>query len=199
MQEKYLNKSINSHLFKEFLKQYLQENLPKEKVDKIYENISINDWISMPGYPINKINSSSILYKNAKSLSNSWIKEEDILHSFESFSFTQKLIFLDNLLASTEMNHERFLAIEKEYNLSSAKNNEILFRWIRIGIRNNDESSFQLAENFLKNNSRIKFVRPIFREIFKKRKEIALDFFKKYKEIYPLFVSKLIEEDFKFY
>ncbi len=53
--------------------------------------------------------------------------------------------------------------MEELYHFNSVKNSEIRFRWLRLNLRAKIETSVSKALEFVTEQGRMKFVRPIYR------------------------------------
>merc|ERR1712150_70987 len=72
--------------------------------------------------------------------------------------------------------------MDELYNFGKVKNSEIKFRWLRLCIRAEVESAVPTALEFVTEQGRMKFVRPIYRDLYKweKSSKVAVENYKKY-------------------
>lgn len=102
----------------------------------------------------------------------------------QKLSSAQVVEFLDELLAAKEifeLNHEKVNLLSVTYKIEDTRNAEIRFRFLRIVIKAQLISYIDEIIAFANSNFRMKFVRPIYRELagWPEAKPIAIDNFKK--------------------
>jgi len=87
--------------------------------------------------------------------------------------------------------------MDANYGLSKTKNSEIRFRWSTLGVRAEMEMIFPVAVQLLKEQGRMKFVRPLYRTLFKspKGRAVALDTFKAFRSHYHNIAQKMVAKD----
>ena len=91
------------------------------------------------------------------------IVKDDI---YNMFSPAQKTMFLDLLLQNiSSLTTSLVQELDRQYNLSASQNVEILLKWYLLVIRSKTESSYIAAANFATKHGRMKYCRPIFREL----------------------------------
>ena len=93
---------------------------------------------------------------------------------------------------------ETLMAMDALYKFSTSKNAEIRFKWQMLCI--SSEASFILpqVETFLKEQGRMKFIRPLFRALGKKNADtraVALRVFEEWKCNYHPIAQKMIAKD----
>merc|ERR1712080_173081 len=73
--------------------------------------------------------------------------------------------------------------MQEVYNINPIVNSEIKFRWIRLRLRAKDQSVLPLAAEFVSEQGRMKFIRPIYREMYEWEvsRPLALETFHKNK------------------
>ncbi|HEV2080503.1 MAG TPA: leukotriene A4 hydrolase C-terminal domain-containing protein, partial [Allosphingosinicella sp.] len=62
---------------------------------------------------------------------------------------------------------ERLAALDRTYNLSTSRNNEVLFAWLRLAVANRYDPAVPALERFLTSMGRRKFVAPLFEDLMK--------------------------------
>jgi len=89
------------------------------------------------------------------------------------------------------------VAIDKLYKFTQSKNSEIRFRWFVICIRAEYEPAFASVVAFLKEQGRMKFIRPLYRELFAsvKGKDLALSTFRANANRYHSIAAKMVGKD----
>ncbi|KAK7602520.1 hypothetical protein V9T40_008109 [Parthenolecanium corni] len=175
---KFKNQSVDTDDFKTHLQSYF---VGEEKI----KEIDWNAWLHTPGMPhiIPKYDTS--LQEPCKLLANRWIDwKESETHTFgsedlKSFMPEQVEEFVALLLQKTPIPVSKLLLMENLYQMNSYKNNEIRFRWLRICIQSHWREPVESALKFATEQGRMKYVRPIFRDLFswKETREEAIEKF----------------------
>eukprot|EP00095_Tigriopus_kingsejongensis_P012311 maker-scaffold284_size223161-snap-gene-1.19 protein:Tk12311 transcript:maker-scaffold284_size223161-snap-gene-1.19-mRNA-1 annotation:"hypothetical protein BRAFLDRAFT_215361" len=177
--------SIDSQQFKAFLLEYFHD--AKGQTDKI----DWKAWFDKPGMPIYKPNFDDSMAKDCTQLKNKWIDWNDSTPSpfkaqdLEAFSSGQKAEFLAQLLTEKPLSVAKLEAMEKSYRLSSVHNSEIRFSWIRLGLLGHWEDAIPSAVQMVTEMGRMKFLRPIYRDMYawEKARPIALKTFEDTKDL----------------
>lgn len=173
------------------------------------------DWNALfltPGMPTYPIDFTNPLANAAHDLAQRWISsrhshslsDEVHFHSprpdMNNWSSQQKCLFLEDLLeASTvEPFSPNFLAnLDRAFGFGSSKNSEIMLRWQQLCIRANCPWIYDAAVDFLTSQGRMKFVRPILREL--RRSQIGgakvAQVFEANKDAYHPIARKMLAED----
>ena len=76
------------------------------------------------------------------------------------FSPGQKQEFLGTLLEGAPLDHST-LAMNVMYSMDNSSNVEIVFRWIRLGIKARWEQSLGQALRLVTDQGRLKFIMPL--------------------------------------
>eukprot|EP00091_Calanus_sinicus_P010380 TRINITY_DN24193_c0_g1_i1.p1 TRINITY_DN24193_c0_g1~~TRINITY_DN24193_c0_g1_i1.p1 ORF type:complete len:180 (+),score=53.21 TRINITY_DN24193_c0_g1_i1:159-698(+) len=134
-----------------------------------HPNISSIDWATWlyaPGMPPYKPNFDSTLAVKSRDLADKWVAGDvpEDNKEFEEFSAEQKLEFLGILLEPEKLEHEKLEMMDKMYSLSTSPNTEVLFGFIRIGIKARWERSVELGLDLATRQGRMKFCRPLFKD-----------------------------------
>jgi len=175
--KKFMYQSINSNTFKEFfLEQF-------SGVDAI-KSIDWDTWFNKPGMPIYKPKFDDSLAKESWNLADKW-QTWDVAtpapfgKEFDNFSPTQKQEFLGTLINGAPLEHKKLETMEALYSLSNCSNVEIVFRWIRLGIKARWEPSVPEALKLATVQGRMKFVRPLFKDLYgwEDKRQQAIDTF----------------------
>ncbi|KAJ3072161.1 Leukotriene A-4 hydrolase, partial [Quaeritorhiza haematococci] len=112
------------------------------------------------------------LAKACDELANKWdsqrsVKDIDSLpfseKDLENFTTSQKIVFLEKLLAKPPFPHSILEALSKTYSLSTVRNAEIRFRWQWLCLMADYEQVFPEVVKFVTEIGRMKFVRPLYR------------------------------------
>lgn len=82
------------------------------------------------------------------------------------FTPQQTINFLQVLIEQDPLPLDRLRNLGDTYNVAISKNSEIMYRWIRLCIRSRDESKLNEALQFVNSQGRMKYVRPIYRDLY---------------------------------
>jgi len=162
--KKFAYQSITSQQFKAYFNEYFAN------VDAI-KTVDWDTWFNKPGMPIYKPNFDDSLAKESWALAEQWQNWDGKSPApfgaeFESFSATQKQEFLGTLLNGSPLEHSKLELMEKMYSLTNCSNVEIVFRWIRLGIKGRWDPSVPEALKLATIQGRMKFVRPLYRDLY---------------------------------
>ncbi|XP_046383886.1 leukotriene A-4 hydrolase-like [Ischnura elegans] len=200
---KYKFKSISTDDFVSYLKSYFAGKKPQED---LLEKVAWTAWLNTPGMPpvIPKYDTS--LADACSKLRLQWqswdpqvacpfTKDADL----KPLSSNQIIEFLAQLLAETEspLSLEKVQKMQDVYNFNSYTNSEIKFRWLRLCIKAHWEEQIERALEFATSQGRMKFVRPIFRDLGKwdKSRERAIATFKKHRSAMMYVTAHTVASD----
>jgi len=194
--EEFANKSLDSEMFKEYFCNYFKET-------KAISYIDWDTWFFKPGMPPYKPNCDTSLAQECWNLAEKWITWEQnaVLDcssmELNSLSPTQIQEFLSHLLQKTNLTPETIAKMDEIYNLSTSSNYEILYLFLRLGIKSLWEPSFELTLNFLKKMGRLKYTRPLYRDLIKwpSRKNAVVCFFNENKHLLMASVVDGVKKD----
>jgi leukotriene-A4 hydrolase len=199
--KKFAHSTLTSEEFKDFFLQYFNE-LPGFDASKL-DAIDWDAWFNSPGLPpvdiVSKFDDSLAVQSNE--LAKKWAlsdapegNESDI----QGWSTPQLVAFLEKLTVSEGLNVDKLARMEKAYHFTQSRNAEIRFRWYTLAIRHGFEEAYPHVVSFLEEHGRMKFVRPLYRELFhgqETAKQLAIDTFSQYKNNYHPICSKMVAKD----
>lgn len=84
----------------------------------------------------------------------------------KTFTPHQIIHFLQELIDRDPLPIDLLRELGDVYRVASSKNAEIIYRWIRLCVRSKDESKLSDAFNFVNQQGRMKYVRPIYRDLY---------------------------------
>ncbi|XP_046747332.1 leukotriene A-4 hydrolase [Diprion similis] len=164
---KYQYKSIVTSTWKDYLYDYF-----KDKVD-ILNSIDWDTWLYKPGMPPVIPAYDTTLAQVCKELADRWLQwDENTTSPFDASDITQlssnqKIEFLAELLLANEtLSQKKLEVMNQVYKLDLVKNAEIRFRWIRLSLKGRWRAKVSLALTFVTEQGRMKFVRPIYRDLY---------------------------------
>lgn len=191
------------------------------------EAIDFPAWISSPGLPLvspvldTSISQSSLdlaqewIHRNTKNNTGTMSKAPSEFQSCVQWTSTQKVVMLEKILAAfpnatsnspsnpptthpSDLCLQTLEEMEHEYALSDSRNAEIRFCWYTLCLRCKD-GMFILpqVETFLKEQGRMKFIRPLYRELVwsKYGHASALEWFQDWRANYHPIAQKMLAKD----
>lgn len=158
--------SVTTDQWKNYLFTYF-----KDKVD-ILNKVDWNAWMHTPGMPPVKNQYDTTMADACIALSEKWTKatENDLDGFLESdiraLSSHQIIEFLSILLQEDPLPVTHLRKMQDLYNMNSYENSEIRARWLRLCVRSKWEDMVPLALKMATDQGRLKFTRPLFREVY---------------------------------
>lgn len=161
---KYKYKSIDTDDFKGFLYEYFPNNNKLKDVDW-------KEWLSTPGMPPVIPDYDRSLEEVCTDLSKKWISWDTTtspfkLEDIKDMSSAQVREFIALLLEEDPLSVVKLQAMENAYKFNSVANSEIRFRWLRLCIKGRWKEQVERALQFVTEQGRMKFVRPIYRDLY---------------------------------
>ena len=105
--------------------------------------------------------------------------------------------FLASLLDRTTLKHETIVKIDELYKFSTSSNCNILYGFLKLGIKARWEPSVDITLGFLKTMGRLHFTKPLYRELSRwpeKKKQVAT-FFHNHKHLLMSAVVDAVSKD----
>lgn len=158
--------SVTTDQWKNYLFTYF-----KDKVD-VLNKVDWNAWMHTPGMPPVQPQYDTTMADACIALSQKWTKatESDLDGFLESdikaLSSHQVIEFLSILLQEDPLPVTHLRKMQDLYNMNSYENSEIRARWLRLGVRSKWEDMVPLALRMATDQGRLKFTRPLFREVY---------------------------------
>ncbi|CAH4029142.1 unnamed protein product [Pieris brassicae] len=159
--DKFQRQSIDTEQFKAYLLDYFKDNEALKSVDW-------TTWLHksgmppvIPAYDTSMTKAVTVLLAKVNDTS-STLDYSDVL----TFTPQQMINFLQALIDQDPLPLDRLRNMGKTYKIDTSKNSEIVYRWLRLCIRSRDESKLIEALQFVNNQGRMKYVRPIYRDLY---------------------------------
>ena len=193
-------KSLDSYDFKSTLLDFFaKDSTASEKLSKV----DWDSWFYKPGFPP-KPEYDDSRAKVCQDLAEKWktlsasssAKFKPHRSDIEGWSSSQVVVFLeavqmfDRPLKPTDA-HEMGMA----YGLLDTKNAELTSRYYQIGMKAGDDEVLPKVADLLGKIGRMKFVRPLYRQLKKVDVQLAIDTFQKNKDFYHPICRDMVEKD----
>ncbi|CAJ1054375.1 leukotriene A-4 hydrolase [Xyrichtys novacula] len=191
--------SVTSEEWKNYLFTYF-----KDKVD-ILNKVDWNAWMFTPGMPPVKPQYDTTMADACIALCQRWTTAtEQNLSSFteadvKSLSSHQIIEFLSLLIQENPLPLSHVKKMQEVYNLNAIMNSEIRYRWLRLCVRSRWEEAVPMAMKMATEQGRMKFTRPLFKEVynFEKFRELALQMFRDHRAAMHPVTAGLVAKDLK--
>ncbi|CAM9156911.1 unnamed protein product [Choristocarpus tenellus] len=194
---------IDSHTFRDFFLKYFAHK------EKEIEDFDWRAWLEDPGMPPETPTFDETMLVTSRQLADAWLgvdgppndTEEEI---FKSWPSLQKVAFLQRILDSTEESGKKMslaslkvTAMDKAYGLTSTGNSEQRFLWHTICLRAEAWFIVPHVLDFITSMGRMKFTRPLYRELNKHEKTagVACETFRKRALFYHPICRRLVAQD----
>uniref|UniRef100_A0A672S4L6 Peptidase M1 leukotriene A4 hydrolase/aminopeptidase C-terminal domain-containing protein n=1 Tax=Sinocyclocheilus grahami TaxID=75366 RepID=A0A672S4L6_SINGR len=191
--------SVTTEEWKNYLFTYF-----KDKVD-ILNKVDWNGWMHTPGMPPVKPQYDTTMADACTALCQRWVKakEEDLASFTEAdvkkLNSPQLIEFMALLLQEEPFLLSHVKKMQEVYQLNSVKNAEVRFRWLRICVKAHWEEAVPLALKMATEQGRMKFTRPLFKEVynFSKYSDEAVKTFKEHRGALHPVTAMLVAKDLK--
>jgi len=203
--ETFQRKAITSDEFKTFFITYFTDAGLGAKLEGLdwdhffYGEGPIASWT-----PIRETVLDSSLATNALNLAKAWLSsDEAAIRAVDTASWSTKeweVMLLALIEAETPMSRENVCKLISAYKFTESGNSEIRFGYQRLalmaGCGPEDESTKETIK-FLVEQGRMKFVRPLYRALYKNpsTKDLAICTFEENRSMYHNIAAKMIHDD----
>ncbi|KAK7476031.1 hypothetical protein BaRGS_00032738 [Batillaria attramentaria] len=174
--------SISAQQWKDFLFSYFSSQADQSKL----QAVDWETWFYAEGMPPFSPRYDTSLAVPCEQLSSRWQAASDAdLSSFASsdlkdFSSLQIREFLALMLqAEAPLSVAKLERMESVYHLNEVRNSEIRFKWLRLCLKGQWQAAVPRALEFVTEQGRMKFVRPIYRDLYQweEARQAAIDNF----------------------
>ncbi|KAF2774273.1 leukotriene A-4 hydrol [Teratosphaeria nubilosa] len=191
-------KSVDSYEFKATLLSFFASGA---EVSKKLEAVNWDEWFYKPGFPP-KPDFDTELADQCYALADKWEAWSTGKGSFtpkgsdiEHFTANQSVVFLEKLQTLSEpLKPDMIETMGKTYGFASSQNVELVSRFYVLGLQAGDEKIYQAAGELVGRVGRMKFVRPVFKELIKRDRKLAVKVFEEHKEFYHPICRGMIEK-----
>ncbi len=176
----------------EFL-DYVAQTLVADHPESV-EMERIRQWVFEPGIPDGAPVPRSAAFDDIERLRQDWLSDriaaEDIDTSEWTYHHWKR--FLDGM--PEQLRREKLEDLDRAFQLTSARNNEIAFSWLRIAIRTGYVPAFDRLEDFLTTIGRMKFIGVLYEDLIDAgMDDMALRIFEEARPTYHPLATRSIE------
>lgn len=165
--DKFKYSSLKSGQFVEYLQEYFKDQA------EVLKQVDWQAWWATPGMPIVTPKFNDTLAVPCTALARRWVEWDPFStkcpfnkEDLQALSPIQVRAFLAQLLEEAPLSSEKVCHMEEAYGMSGRLNSEIRFRWLRLCLRAKWEECVNAALQFVTEQGRMKFVRPIYRDLY---------------------------------
>ncbi|CAB3234846.1 unnamed protein product [Arctia plantaginis] len=158
---KFRKQSLDTDQFKAYLMDYF-------KNDDRLQNVDWQAWLDKSGMPPIIPDYDTTMTKEIVALV-AKLDSPKVKFSYgdvKKFTPHQMIHFLQQLLERPPMSLEHVRSMGKAYKVDNSKNTEIQYRWLRLCVKSKDDSKLSEVFNFVNGNGRMKYVRPLYRDLY---------------------------------
>ncbi|KAI0232089.1 Leukotriene A-4 hydrolase [Lamellibrachia satsuma] len=190
--------SITTTDWKEFLFSFF-----KDKVELLNE-VDWQAWFHGRGMPPVKPTFDMTLANECAALQQHWVSSTEDLSKFNqddliNMSPFQVKEFLSQLLSQLPLPTKKIEKMQAVYKFNEVRNSEIRFRWLRLCLKARQEEAIARALEFVNEQGRMKFVRPIYRDLiaWELSREQAVDNYKQQASSMHSLTAAMVGKDLK--
>jgi hypothetical protein len=158
----YLRSYFDRHAFQPMTSALFLADLRKNMVrgDKALEDkLQLDRWVYQPGLPSNVARPDPAAFATVDKAVSAFSGGRAVPAAFGQWTTAEKLRFLNKL--PRKLPSKRLDELNRSLKLNEAGNNEVLFAWLDLAIRNRYDPAVPALERFLTTQGRRKFVRPL--------------------------------------
>ncbi|NUT01682.1 MAG: M1 family metallopeptidase [Sphingomonas sp.] len=136
------------------------------KGDKALETeLQLEPWVFLPGLPSNVARPDPAAFATVDKAERAFASGGPAPTTFGNWTTAEKMRFLNTL--PRKMPTARLAELNGKLRLNEAGNNEVLFSWLDLAIRNRFDPAVPALERFLTTQGRRKFVKPLIETLSK--------------------------------
>jgi hypothetical protein len=170
---------------------YLQEHLLKGDPAKVAK-AKVDEWLNSPGLPTDAPNPSAEALAKVEERAKAFAAGTTKAAALPGKTWTahEWMHFLTSV--PPDLAREKMAALDAAFAVTKSGNSEVLFQWLILAVRNNYEPAYERLAEFLTEQGRRKFLKPLYEELVKTPagKERALAIYKQARPAYhPLSVE----------
>jgi aminopeptidase N len=142
----------------------LRQNLVKGDKE-LEQKLQLDNWVYKPGLPSNVARPDPAAFATVDQAVKAFAAGSAAPAAFSAWTTAEKLRFINKL--PRKMPTSRLDELNKKLRLNEAGNQEVLFAWLDLAIRNRYDPAIPSLEHFLTTQGRRKFVKPLIETLAK--------------------------------
>ncbi|KAL9130480.1 MAG: hypothetical protein Q9217_001352 [Psora testacea] len=189
--------SITSNDFKDNLFSFFA---PDSAATAVLKTVDWDEWFHAPGLPPEP-DFDTLLVDVCYALASKWENVnaqgfKPAASDIEGWRANQIVVFLNSVQAFLHpLTKEQAKLMGETYGFFKSKNFEVTARYFGVGLRSRDEGVYQPTGDLLSQVGRMKFVRPLYKQLNEADRKLALDTFERNKDFYHPICRGLVEKD----
>ncbi|XP_033208757.1 leukotriene A-4 hydrolase isoform X3 [Belonocnema kinseyi] len=196
--ETFKYKSIVTSDWKDYLYKYFSNKT------QLLDSVDWDTWLNKPGMPPVIPNYNTDLLNACTNLAEKWVSwDENTASTFVKSDITdltpsQRIQFLTVLFEDdTVLPIKKLQKMQEAYDFDSVQNAEIKLMWIRLALKSRWEPKVAEALDFVSKVGRMKYVRPIYRDLYawKEMRQRAIDNYMKTKDEMMFVTAEMVKKD----
>lgn len=191
-------RSVDSYEFKATLLDFFASDVDASKK---LNDLDWDSWYYKPGFPV-KPDFDTSLADACLALADKWQALSEGKSDFKpsaddisKFTSQQSYVFLEAIQGfKAPLSPELVEAMGKEYAYASSKNVELVSRFYVVALKAKSEKFYKDAAALAGRVGRMKFVRPLYKELLKVDAPLARETFEKNKDFYHPICRSMVEK-----
>jgi len=172
-------------------------------------DVDWDTWLHEPGHPPVADRFSNEEGERALDVARRWIDPAAAVapggepegcgaNAVEGWRYAHWAVFLNELgKEASKLSVDKLRKMDGLYDITSSRNAEVRLRWQRLCLQHREERIVPHVVEFLKAQGRMKFVRPLYRDLFAwaEQRSVALATFAEWKANYHPIARKMLAKD----
>ena len=200
---KFKNGVVKYEALKSYFEEFIKTEMPSE-AENILAQIQWDNWVYAPGLPPNENNFTNKYSDEVENMVNLFYENklpENFAETFKKWFTLLKQNFLSKIKESDKkLNEQNLKYLSNILNLTKGYDVEVSTLYYLIVLKFDPELKNDFKEaliDFLGKHGRVNYLRPIYKEFYKRDKKLALNTLDKYRSFYHPTALKYIELDLK--
>jgi hypothetical protein len=161
----YVRSYFDSHAFQPMTASVFLADIRRNLIkgdEALERKLLLDDWVYKPGLPANASPPPAGAFAKVDSAAAAFVAGGPAASlPFAGWSTAERLRFFKQLPQALPV--QRLDELDKAFALTTTRNSETLFAWLKLGIRSHYPPAIPAAERFLLAQGRRKFVEPLFK------------------------------------
>ena len=163
---------------------------------ELERKLMLDDWVYKPGIPSNVVKPDPNAFAQVDQAVQRFTASKAIpSQQWPSWSTDERLRFLNRL--PRQIDGPVLAELDRGLSLSETRNNEVLFAWLELAVRNRYDPAVPALERFLTTQGRRKFVRPLLEALAKDPqwgRPIAVRIYRQARPLYHPLTTRGLDE-----